>query len=102
MQTAAAIALGGQRFFAAWRADREHPFVAAACALLPVGPPAAFCTNASETVARGIPTLILGAGDPELAHQPDEYVEVVDLERACAAYATLASLSFPVAGTNTN
>jgi len=41
----------------------------------------------------------VGAGDPELAHQPDEYVEVVGLERACAAYATLASLSFPVAET---
>jgi putative selenium metabolism hydrolase len=96
VETYTGVALAGERFFAAWRADRDHPFIAAACAVLPVGSPAAFCTNASETVARGIPTLILGAGDPALAHQPDEYVEVVDLERACAAYATLASLSFPV------
>jgi putative selenium metabolism hydrolase len=99
VETYTGVALDGQRFFAAWRADREQPFLTAARALLSVGRPAAFCTNASETVARGIPTLILGAGDPGLAHQPDEYVEVADLESARAAYATLASLSFPVAGT---
>jgi len=98
VETYTGVALERRRFFAAWRADREQPFIAAAYALLPVGRPAAFCTNPSETVARGIPTLILGAGDPELAHQPDEYVEVADLERARGAYTTLASLSLPIAG----
>lgn len=55
VETYTGVALDGRRFFAAWRADREQPFIAAACAVLPVGRPAASCTNASETVERGIP-----------------------------------------------
>ncbi len=88
------LVLSGPRSFAAWRADPEDPFIHAARAVVGSGRPAAFCTNASLTVARGIPTVIFGAGQPELAHQPDEYVELAELERARPIFAALAALRF--------
>ncbi len=51
----------------------------------------AFCTNGSGTAGRlGIPTIGYGPGDEELAHRIDEYVEIVDLERAARGYAAVA------------
>ncbi|HEY8393694.1 MAG TPA: ArgE/DapE family deacylase [Thermaerobacter sp.] len=35
----------------------------------------------------GIPTVLFGPGRPDLAHAPDEWVEVADLERAALVYA---------------
>jgi succinyl-diaminopimelate desuccinylase len=38
----------------------------------------------------GLPCVICGPGDPRLAHQPDEHVEVRQLEQAAAIYARAA------------
>lgn len=38
----------------------------------------------------GIPMVICGPGNPQLAHQPDEHVEVEDLEAAARLYARVA------------
>lgn len=98
VETHTGVAPAGRRFFDAWRADRDDPFIQGACAAVPVGRPAAFCTNASLTVAQDIPTVIFGAGDPELAHQPDEYVELAELERARTGFAALACLRYDPPG----
>jgi putative selenium metabolism hydrolase len=84
--------LPAHRFLPAWRADPMHSFIRAARSVLPVGGPAAFCTNGSATASRGITTLIFGPGDPSLAHQADEYVELADLEEGRAGFAALASV----------
>jgi acetylornithine deacetylase len=41
----------------------------------------AFGTEAGLFAARGIPSVVCGPGDIAVAHQPDEYVELADLER---------------------
>ncbi|MEX2183755.1 MAG: M20 family metallopeptidase [Chloroflexota bacterium] len=40
--------------------------------------------------SREYPTIILGPGDPEVAHKVDEFVPVTDLERATTVYEELA------------
>ena len=34
----------------------------------------------------GLPMVICGPGDPRLAHQPDEYVELAQVEQAARVY----------------
>ncbi len=34
----------------------------------------------------GAPTVILGPGEPEMAHQTDEYCEIIKLERSVDLY----------------
>jgi acetylornithine deacetylase len=41
----------------------------------------AFGTEAGHFAARGIPTVVCGPGDIRVAHKPDEYVELAQLER---------------------
>jgi acetylornithine deacetylase/succinyl-diaminopimelate desuccinylase-like protein len=50
-------------------------------------------TDGRHFAELGIPTIILGPGDPALAHQPDEWVGVDEVLVATKAYA-LAGLSF--------
>jgi acetylornithine deacetylase len=45
----------------------------------------AFGTEAGHFAARGIPTVVCGPGDIRVAHKPDEYVELAQLER-CARF----------------
>jgi acetylornithine deacetylase len=45
----------------------------------------AFGTEAGHIAARGIPTVVCGPGDIRVAHKPDEYVELDQLER-CARF----------------
>jgi acetylornithine deacetylase len=45
----------------------------------------AFGTEAGHFAARGIPTVVCGPGDIRVAHKPDEYVELAQLER-CAQF----------------
>jgi len=40
--------------------------------------------------ALGVPTLILGPGDPALAHQPNEWVEIGEMEKAARIYCAAA------------
>jgi acetylornithine deacetylase len=45
----------------------------------------AFGTEAGHYAARGIPSVVCGPGDIRVAHKPDEYVELAQLER-CARF----------------
>jgi acetylornithine deacetylase len=45
----------------------------------------AFGTEAGHFAARGIPAVVCGPGDIRVAHKPDEYVELAQLER-CARF----------------
>lgn len=44
-----------------------------------------FGTEAGFLVAAGVPTVVCGPGDIAIAHQPDEYVEIAQLE-ACSRF----------------
>ncbi len=84
-------------FARAWYFQEDEPIVKAAMrALDKVGIRSelshyAFCTNGSVTAADlGIPTIGFGPGDEELAHRPDEHVELAQLATAAAGYAALA------------
>lgn len=50
---------------------------------------ALFGTEAPYLAELGLQTLILGAGDIAVAHQPDEYVTMTAIERATDVYAAL-------------
>ncbi len=50
-----------------------------------------FATEAAILVpALHVPTLIIGPGDPALAHQPNEYVEIEAMQRAACLYTAAA------------
>jgi acetylornithine deacetylase/succinyl-diaminopimelate desuccinylase family protein len=53
----------------------------------PVGVP--FGSDASKFARAGIPSIILGPGQIEQAHTPDEYVEIEQLEQAFIVYRNL-------------
>ena len=84
----------------AWEIEREHPltqaFLNAYAQVRGAAPDKLdfmdFSTNAVATVARGIPTIIFGPGDPKLAHMRDERCAVSQLEEACTIYAQVISL----------
>jgi len=50
---------------------------------------ALFGTEAPFLAELGLQTLVLGAGDIAVAHQPDEYVTIAAIERATDVYANL-------------
>ncbi|MDH3817437.1 MAG: acetylornithine deacetylase [Myxococcales bacterium] len=50
---------------------------------------ALFGTEAPFLTELGLQTLVLGAGDIAVAHQPDEYVTIAAIERATDVYANL-------------
>ena len=50
---------------------------------------ALFGTEAPYLAQLGLQTLVLGAGDIAVAHQPDEYVTIAAIERATDVYANL-------------
>jgi acetylornithine deacetylase len=50
---------------------------------------ALFGTEAPFLTELGLQTLVLGAGDIAVAHQPDEYVTMAAIERATEVYAKL-------------
>lgn len=50
-----------------------------------------FATEAAIFVPTlAVPTLIFGPGDPALAHQPDEFIEIAEMEKAAKIYAAAA------------
>lgn len=51
--------------------------------------PCGFTLNSDMTIFRehGVPTIILGPGDPKIAHQPDEFVPADELVAAARIYA---------------
>jgi len=53
---------------------------------------APFATEAAVFVpSMGVPTIIFGPGDPRLAHQPDEYVEISKMMTSARVFAAVAS-----------
>ncbi|MDH3202440.1 MAG: acetylornithine deacetylase [Myxococcales bacterium] len=50
---------------------------------------ALFATEAPYLAQLGLETLVLGAGDIRVAHQPDEYVTIAGIERATDLYVSL-------------
>jgi succinyl-diaminopimelate desuccinylase len=80
--------------------DAAEPWVqevvARRAALLGDGPapsPIAFCTDASFLTPAygGVPTVILGPGEPEQAHQTDEWCSVTRLRAATELYGALCA-----------
>lgn len=50
-----------------------------------------FATEAAIFVPTlAVPTLIFGPGDPALAHQPNEFIEIAEMEKAARIYAATA------------
>ncbi|MCX8060959.1 MAG: M20 family metallopeptidase [Anaerolineales bacterium] len=50
-----------------------------------------FATEAAIFVPTlSVPTMIFGPGDPALAHQPDEFIEITEMEKAAKIYAAAA------------
>jgi acetylornithine deacetylase len=68
-------------------ANAEPAFERLCCALAGGAAPrkVAFGTEAGLFAARGIASVVCGPGDIGVAHQPDEYVELAELER-CSAF----------------
>lgn len=82
-----------KRFFPAWLLEREHPLVVKALAglesagIVPELSHFSFCTNGSHFCGEaGIPTVGFGPSKENLAHVIDEYVEIEQLEAACAGF----------------
>ncbi len=79
-------------FFPAWYMEPDHPWVQRAWEALGTPPFRIwrFSTDGVEACGRrGIPTVGFGPGDERLAHQVDERISVVDIQRAATGYARL-------------
>ncbi len=56
---------------------------------------ALYTSNANHYAAVGLPTVVLGPGDIAQAHQPDEWLELAELDRGVAAYLALMREPLP-------
>ena len=45
-----------------------------------------FATDGPHFVSLGAPVVIFGPGEPQLAHKPDEYIDIADVEKAVEYY----------------
>jgi acetylornithine deacetylase/succinyl-diaminopimelate desuccinylase-like protein len=87
------VELEAKRWLPAWCADAgERLRLAAEAAVGGGGHPYLFCTNGSATAPRGIPTVGYGPGDTRMAHQPDEWIAMDQVERAARGYEALAQI----------
>jgi len=68
--------------------DNNSDFVKDFCACLGISETKAvgFTTDGPFFASLGSPVIIFGLGNPELAHQPDEYIEISDLNKAVEYY----------------
>jgi len=89
--------ISASRFFPAWCARKDSPYIQEAqAALQSTGLTAGlrtwgFCTDGSESAGRrGIPTIGFGPSREDLAHVADEYIEIHELQAAAAGYPALA------------
>lgn len=58
---------------------------------IPLAGPVDYWTEGALFAASGIPTFVFGPGSIEQAHSVDEFVPLVDLERACSTYSRILS-----------
>jgi putative selenium metabolism hydrolase len=85
--------LRGDDFHPAWDVPEDHPLVAAARASIEAAglPPKTcaipYCTNGSGSAGDlGIPSIVIGPGDPAQFHVVDEYISVDQLTRGVEVY----------------
>jgi len=91
------IRLHARRASLPWVLDQRHPLVQAmvraarTVGLRPTLTRWPFATEGAYTAAVAqVPTIGFGPGDPELAHCPNEYVEIEQIFAAASAYAALS------------
>jgi succinyl-diaminopimelate desuccinylase len=80
--------LGLLRDIPALETDGNSPFVKAFCAVTEIARTRAvgFTTDGPHFARLGLPVVIFGPGKPNLAHKPDEYIDLADLEKAVDYY----------------
>ena len=68
--------------------DRDCDFVKAFCSVVGAEETKAvgYTTDGPCFVSFGAPVVIFGPGKPSLCHKPDEYIDIVDLEKAVEYY----------------
>ena len=76
------------REMAAMETDPNCDFVKDFCSAVGAGRTTAvgFTTDGPHFAGLGAPVVVFGPGKPEVCHKPDEYIDVVDLERAVEHY----------------
>ena len=76
------------RHVPAMETDPDSDFVQQFCNAVDIGHTKAvgFTTDGPFFAALGAPVLIFGPGKGELCHKPDEYIDIVDLDRAVEYY----------------
>jgi succinyl-diaminopimelate desuccinylase len=76
------------REMAAMETDPNCAFVKDFCSAVGAGRTTAvgFTTDGPHFAGSGAPVVVFGPGKPEVCHKPDEYIDVVDLERAVEHY----------------
>lgn len=68
--------------------DSSCDFVKDFCSAVEAGETKAvgFTTDGPYFASLGVPVAIFGPGKPQLAHKPDEYIDIADLEKAVEYY----------------
>ncbi len=68
--------------------DSQCDFVKEFCSVAKVSETEAvgFTTDGPHFASLGAPVVVFGPGKPQLAHKPDEYIEIADLEKAVGYY----------------
>lgn len=93
------VVLATEQFVPSWVLPADHPFLAGVRRWLQRGGlegtlsagPGFGTSGALYGGERRIPTLIFGAGRPELAHRVDEYIDIDQMRQACVGYRLIAS-----------
>jgi succinyl-diaminopimelate desuccinylase len=72
----------------AMETDPNSDFVKDCCSVLGATETRAvgFTTDGPHFVSWGAPVIIFGPGKPDVCHQPDEYIEITDVEKAVECY----------------
>ncbi len=93
------VVLATEQFVPSWVLPADHPFLSGVRDWLRRGGlegtvsegPGFGTSGALYGGERRIPTLIFGAGRPELAHRVDEYIEIDQMRQACEGYRSIAA-----------
>lgn len=93
------VVLASEQFVPSWVLPVDHSFLSGVREWLRLGGlegslssgPGFGTSGALYGGERRIPTLIFGAGRPELAHRVDEYIDIEQMRQACAGYRSIAS-----------
>ncbi len=77
----------------AMETDTASSFVCEFCETVGISDTKAvdFTTDGPHFVPLGVPIVIFGPGKSHLCHQPDEYIEIADLQKGCEYYKHIIS-----------